>query len=451
MEATYAAIWAGLVVVPVNTRLAAQEVCQILKDCDARALAFDRTHEDTARSVARDLGLARTIGLDHAEASLHWTDLLRMDRLTPCNAGSRDVLGLYYTGGTTGLPKGVALSHASFELTAMDQAHALECTGDSVYLHAAPYFHLADCSVGNSITYVQGTHVFSDDTSSRGILAAVRDLGVNFLNIVPTMYQDLIQVAAGDPVLARIENAVYGAAPISQGLLKQVLTAFPNARLKQCYGQTEIGGACIILPAEAHVAGSDKLKTAGRPTLSTHVRIVTEAGDDASRGSAGEILVAGDRVMNGYWGMPEKTAETVVDGWLHTGDVGIMDEDGYIAIVDRLKDMIVTGGENVFCAEVESALSLHPGVRDVSVVGVPDPRWGEAVHAFVVPDPHARPTAEEVIAGARARIAGYKCPKDITFIEELPVSGIGKVRKDALRALWLEEHGNRDVPPSPEG
>lgn len=207
MEATYAAIWAGLVVVPVNTRLAAQEVCQILKDCDARALAFDRTHEDTARSVARDLGLARTIGLDHAEASLHWTDLLRMDRLTPCNAGSRDVLGLYYTGGTTGLPKGVALSHASFELTAMDQAHALECTGDSVYLHAAPYFHLADCSVGNSITYVQGTHVFSDDTSSRGILAAVRDLGVNFLNIVPTMYQDLIQVAAGDPVLARIENA----------------------------------------------------------------------------------------------------------------------------------------------------------------------------------------------------------------------------------------------------
>ncbi|WP_424830479.1 AMP-binding protein [Ruegeria sp.] len=437
MELTYAAIWAGIIVVPINTRLSTPEMCQILGDCQARGIAFDNLHSGAGQAVAAELGLPVVMGLDQVEASVKFDELLTREARPPVDAGGKDLLGLYYTGGTTGRPKGVELSHAAFELTAMDQAYALECTGRSAYLHAAPYFHLADCSVGNSITYVQGTHVFSDDTSSAGILDAIRNLGVNFLSIVPTMYQDLIQLAAGDPILEQIENAVYGAAPISEGLLKQVLAAFPNARFKQCYGQTEVAGACVVLPPEAHVPGGSKLATAGKPTLSAHVRIVDADGHEAPRGVAGEIMVAGDRVMNGYWGQPEKTAETVVDGWLHTGDVGVMDEDGYVAVVDRLKDMIVTGGENVFCAEVENTLSVHPDVAAVSVVGVPDDRWGEAVHAFVVVAEGRVPEPADLIAHTKAQIAGYKCPKGISFITELPLSGVGKVRKDALRAQWI--------------
>ncbi|MFN7245050.1 MAG: AMP-binding protein, partial [Dietzia cercidiphylli] len=193
------------------------------------------------------------------------------------------------------------------------------------------------------------------------------------------------EAGVGNPALAQITNIVYGAAPASDGLLRDLLAAFPNTRLKQAYGQTEIAGACAILPPEVHQIGDPRLSCAGRATHSVQMRIIGPDGQELPRGSAGEIAVAGPRVMRGYWNLPDQTAQTIIDGWLRTGDVGIMDDQGYVRIVDRLKDMIVSGGENVFCGEVEAVLDRHPDVAAVAVVGVPDPLWGEAVHAFVVP------------------------------------------------------------------
>lgn len=436
VELTYAAIWAGIVVVPLNWRLSASELREILRDSGACALAADAANAVLAAQIADTPGLRRIIGLDGQPGTTGFADLLRNAPMEPVHPGPEDVLGVYYTGGTTGAPKGAELSHRSIHLQAVDQTVAMECAADSRYLHTMPYFHLGGSSLANAVTYRQGTHVFTRDLSPAGILAAMRAHGINFLSLVPTALGDLLDHAADDPVLRQVRNLVYGAAPMSAGLLNRTIAAFPNARLKQAYGQTEIGGACVILPPEAHYPGSPHLSAAGLATLSVDIRIAGPDGAELPRGQAGEIQIAGLRVMNGYRGLPEVTAETIVDGWLRTGDVGVMSDDGYITIVDRLKDMIVTGGENVYSAEVENVLSTCPGVAEVAVTGVPDPRWGEAVHAFVVPVAGVTPDPAAIIAACRARIAAYKCPRSITFLDALPRSGVGKIRKDLLRKGW---------------
>lgn len=441
-EITHGAIWAGVVVVPINTRLAEEEICEILRDSGSRAFAYDTAHASVGSNIAQSMALEAVVALQGNSEELTFTDLLKAEPMAALQLSSADLLGLYYTGGTTGKPKGVALTHETFHLTAMDQLVGLECNADSIYLHAAPYFHLADCTLGNSITYGQGTHVFVEDLSSQGIVEAITDLGVNFLSLVPTQYQDLIDKFGDNPIFTKIKNVAYGAAPISKDLLSRMIASFPNARMKQCYGQTEIGGACVILPPHAHTLESTKLATAGRATLSVNLRIVDADGKELPRGQAGEVVISGPRIMAGYWQMPDTTSQTVIDGWLHTGDVGVMDEDGYVAIVDRLKDMVVTGGENVFCAEVENTIASHPDVVTVAVVGVPDERWGEAVHAFVVLADGKQTASDDIITYTRNRLAGYKTPKAVTFIDQLPLSGVGKVRKDLLRSYWKTNQQN---------
>ncbi|WP_334191712.1 class I adenylate-forming enzyme family protein [Pararhodobacter sp.] len=444
MELTFAAIWAGIVVVPLNWRLSVPELRAILRDSGARALAADGPMASVARHLAADLPSAACIALDRGAdlSGCSLDDLLDHEPMSPVNPDPAEVLGLYYTGGTTGAPKGAELSHRSIHLQALDQCVAMECTAGSVYLHTMPFFHLGGSSLANAITYGQGTHVFTADASPAGVLHALQEYGVNFLSVVPTALHDLLDHAGNAGVFGQVRSLVYGAAPMSEGLLRRTMAAFPQARLKQAYGQTEIGGACLILPPEAHAPGSPHLAAAGRATLSVDVRIAGPDGVELPRGTAGEIQIAGLRVMNGYYGLPEKTAETIVDGWLRTGDVGIMSADGYVTVVDRLKDMIVTGGENVFCGEVENALSTYPGIAEVAVIGVPDQRWGEAVHAFIVPTPGGEPPdTAALLAHCRTRIAGYKCPKGVTFREALPRSGVGKIRKDLLRADWLAQEG----------
>ena len=440
MEITYAAIWAGVIIVPLNTRLSQQEAAEIIIDSGSTVLAHDQVFKATAHTLLNEVhGLKIRLPLDDENDPKGFHALLGSTAINPVQNTSDDILGIYYTGGTTGKPKGVELSHSTFHLTALDQAHGLQFDNTTAYLHAAPYFHLADCSVGNSVTYTQGVHIFTKAVSAEGILGSVENLGVNTLNLVPTMYQDLLEAAKDSNLLSAIDRAIYGAAPMASGTLSRMLSAFPNARFFQAYGQTEIGGACLILPPEVHTENNPRLACAGRATNSVHIRIIDEQGNEQPRGQSGEIAVAGLRVMNGYRALPEKTAETVVDGWLRTGDVGVMDEEGFVAVVDRLKDMIVSGGENVFCGEVENAISTHPAVETVSVVGIPDPRWGESVHAFIVARQGKTIVAEDIITHCRKLIAPYKCPKDITTVAELPLSPVGKVRKDLLRALKTSE------------
>lgn len=445
LEFTYAVMWAGLVVVPLNTRLSIDEHCEIIAHAQAFALAVDRRHAARAREIAQRLGIRLiemeigAIGDDHRVPG-------DCSPVRPFMASSAHPAGLYYTGGTTGRAKGVELSHGAFHARSVDICADMGFDAQSVYLHAAPYFHLADAGVGHGLTFAAGTHVFLPDYSPTGVLRAIAEEGVNTLNLVPTMLADLITTAGAEAILPKVRAVAYGAAPISNTLLRRLLTAFPHATFRQFYGQTEACGPCSVLSPECHRPDSPKLASAGRATASSLLRIVSPNGKELPRGSAGEIQTAGPGNMTSYWREPERTLEALSDGWLKTGDIGIMDEDGFVTIVDRLKDMIVTGGENVFSAEVENALASHASVAAVSGFGIPDERWGEAVHAVVVLSSGNRASQEELIAHARQEIASYKCPKRVTFAEALPLSPLGKVRKDLLRQELLQrEHQAESV------
>lgn len=254
--------------------------------------------------------------------------------------------------------------------------------------------------------------------------------------LVPTMIQMLIDHSdsAGFD-LTSLRHLIYGASPISEALVDRAQKAFPNTGLAQAYGMTELAPAATFLSAADHDNPALQ-RSAGRALPHVEVRVVDPNGDEVPAGEIGEVIVRGDNVMLGYWNRPAETAATVRDGWMHTGDVARMDEQGYLFIIDRLKDMIITGGENVYSAEVENALAGHPTVAASAVIGVPDDQWGERVHAVIVSRPGSNPTEESIREHCRELIAGYKVPRSMEFVTELPVSGAGKVLKRELRERY---------------
>jgi acyl-CoA synthetase (AMP-forming)/AMP-acid ligase II len=236
--------------------------------------------------------------------------------------------------------------------------------------------------------------------------------------------------------LSSLSFLLYGGSPIAEAVVDRAMRVMPRARLMQGYGMTELGPLATLLPHESHVGegrASGKLRSAGRPTMIADVRIVDLDGNEVPRGEHGEVAVRGPGMMLGYWNKPEETAKAIKDGWMHTGDGGYMDDDGFVYIADRIKDMIVTGGENVYSVEVENAVSKHPAVLQCAVIGVPDDKWGELVHACVVPRPGAQVTLEELQEHCKALIANYKIPRGLELLAELPLSGAGKILKNQLR------------------
>ncbi|WP_424830350.1 class I adenylate-forming enzyme family protein [Ruegeria sp.] len=437
MELTYASFWAGVPIVPINTRLSVPEMCQIVKESGASGLAYDRANSASALSIAGSIGGLNLIAMDGGEQGADIGQMLTSSGVEPVHSAATDMIALYFTGGTTGRPKGVELSYGCLHAVTQDLLSAAAYNSSHSYLHAAPYFHLTDSGIGHAISYARGTHVFIDQVTPQSILSAIELLGVNTLTLVPTMYLDLMDYGPEpSPLLRNVVNAVYGSAPITPDLLKRMLKAFPNAEFRQGYGQTEMGGACCFLPPSAHKPDGDKLSSVGVALNGVHLRIADENGIEMPRGRAGEIQVRGNRIMTGYYNQEQLTRETIVDGWLKSGDIGVMDKDGFVSIVDRKKDMIVSGGENVFCSEVENALSTHPSVSLAAVIGIPHPRWGEAVHAYVVASEGCELNEAELIEHTRHQIAGYKCPKSVSIVPELPLSAVGKVRKDILKRDW---------------
>ncbi len=441
-EAYYAILWAGCLAVPCNTRWAAAEHLAALADCEPSLLLVDQHFVQ----IVADLPPAlrdRVIYMGEARGRFVAEDIISRSSPIADNSGSNSMpAAIFYTGGTTGASKGVILSHdnliVNFLACCTVEPHPRDC----VYLHVAPMFHLADATMLLGLTLIGATHAILSRFDPALVVETIKHCGVNSLLLVPTMIGMVDQYLRENPQpLADVRRLTYGASPISETLMRRALEMFPNARITQAYGQTELSPVATLLMHENHVTPG-KLRSAGRAVPGVELRIVDPDLTTLAPGVVGEILVRGPNVMQGYWRKPELTAATIVDGWVRTGDAGYIDADGFLFLVDRVKDMIVSGGENVYSAEVENALAQHAAVLECAVIGVPDDRWGERVHAVIRFRPACGATEDELTAHCAKLIAGYKRPRSFEFRQEaLPLSGAGKILKTELRKTHWKSAG----------
>ncbi len=443
LEALFAVVWAGCVLVPLNTRLAAAEQGFIIGHAQCSLLLHD---ERNARRALELAGASPATALTPIEQWDTGSDpLAGHDALAFVPATPRAPAAIVYTGGTTGAPKGVELSHEALLLQALAAKDNFHLDHETVFIHTAPMFHVADFTAGLGVTAAAARHCFLPEFSPAALLDAIEREGIDVAILVPTMIVATLD-GAGErrAVVQRLRTILYGAAPIQEPVLRRLMNEAPGVGLIQVYGQTEVGGACSMLKERHHVfEGPDagRLGSAGRVLPAFSMRVVDDAGRDLPPGKVGEIVVSGPGVMTSYWRAPDLTASTLRDGWLHTGDLGTFDTDGFISVVGRLKDMIITGAENVFAGEVESALMYHDAVQAAAVIGVPDSTWGESVHAVVVLKPGHAASETALIEHFRTRIARYKCPRTVAFRATLPLSGVGKVRKVDLLEEWKQAQG----------
>jgi len=439
-EAYFAILWAGGVIVPLNTRLSQKEIAFQLTDCGVSAVMYGSEFAGVAAALHREGPATRKfIALEEGgpKAADGIGNLAGLaDPLEEVPGQSGDLAAIFYTGGTTGLPKGVMLSHRNLHSMASNLIMSLKVDESCVNLHTAPMFHLADIGIV-MLTMVAGVHVFARKLAEENILQLTERWGVTHVFTVPAIIDRLVKhPLAATANLSSLRVLGYGGAPMPHGTLDAALARFPNLEFVQGYGMTEMPSH-TLLGAEHHRPGkpSGKLRSVGQACYGFDMRIVDPAGRELPRGQVGEIIGRGDNVMMGYWNRPAETAAALRDGWMHTQDAGYMDEDGFVYITDRLKDMIISGGENVYSIEVENALSTHPAVDECAVIGVADPEWGERVHGVIVAKPQMTVDVADVAAHVRRQIAGYKCPKTFEVRKEpLPRSAAGKVLKTELRA-----------------
>jgi acyl-CoA synthetase (AMP-forming)/AMP-acid ligase II len=450
LELYFAIWWGGGAVNPVNIRWSPREIAYSLDDCDTRILAVD----DAFASLVPELaglspGLRTLIYMGSKEAPDGTLPIERLiaghDPVPDAMRSNGDLAGVFYTGGTTGYPKGVMLSHANLFAAALSSIAAGVASESDVGLHVAPMFHLADGSYAITLFMCGCTQVILPSYQPEAVLRAIEDERVSSIVLVPTMIQMLVDHPRVSQFrLDSLRKLVYGASPISEALIDRAMQSLPGVRFMQIYGQTEMSPGVTCLGPNWHsTAGraAGKLRSAGRPMAGVEVKIADREGREVPLETVGEVAARGPGVMQGYWGKPELTAEVLRDGWMHTGDGGYLDKDGFLYIVDRVKDMIVSGGENVYSAEVENAISRHPAVAACAVIGIPDQRWGEAVHAVVVCRPGAaQPGLEQLREHCRVHIASYKCPRSLEFRDSLPLSGAGKVLKTSLREPYWRGH-----------
>ena len=431
--------WADAVLNPVNTRWSAAEISYSLRDSGSRALLVDDAFAPLVpelREACPELATVIHAGDSPAPEGIPgYEDLVAAaDPVQDARRGGSDLAGLFYTGGTTGFPRGVMLSHDNLGVSWLGSAASgtLVRPGSRT-LHVAPMFHLADLLSWGATVLVGGSHVMLPAFDPVAVFSAVAEHRVSYTLLVPTMIQLLVdhpEVTRYD--LTSLQAVLYGASPIPQAVLERAMKALPAASFTQAYGMTELSPVATLLSPADHEAG-DVLRSAGRAAPHAEVRVVDSDDAEVPSGTVGEIAVRGGHVMLGYWNKPEETAAAIRDGWMHTGDGGYLDERGYLYIVDRLKDMIISGGENVYSAEVENAIASHPAVAQCAVIGVPDPHWGERVHAVIVPKPDATVTLDDLRDHVKGRIAGYKAPRSLEIAGTLPVSGAGKILKRELR------------------
>lgn len=452
LETFFAVQWAGGILVPLNVRLAPPELVYMLNDAGASILVVDTTFAAMLPKLLPDApGIQHVIvmgeGADDLPAdALQYEDLIASSEPIPdAERGKDDVAGIFYTGGTTGLPKGVMLTHTNLISNATSALLNMIDGTPWTYLHSAPMFHIADAQWMIGVTMMAGTHVFVPKFDPENMLKVIQDYKITQCALVPTMVNMLLNVSNFDQYdVSSLRAMNYGGSPMAPALIARTRKAFPTCGLFQGYGQTETSPNVSMLVDKYHDPDgpyADKIESAGQPMLTVEIKIV-DGGDNALPvGAVGEVAVRGPNIMKGYWNKPDDSAYALRNGWMHTGDMGFVDADGFLYIVDRLKDMIISGGENVYSAEVEAAIYQHPAVAMCAVIGIPDEKWGEAVHAVVALRDGARLNEAELLAHCRQFIAGYKCPRSAEISDQpLPMTGTGKILKRALRErYWAEK------------
>jgi len=446
IELFFAAAWANLVLVPLNTRWAVPENIYTLSDAVCSALIVDDAFASQVPQLLAGHPMAHVLHWDDNVAPVEMKgceDLIKgaAPMADECGEGD-DLCGIYYTGGTTGHPKGVMLSHKNFCAASINWIATLHFCEDTVYLHSAGLFHLAGASPAFALTMAGGTHVCLAKFDANLAFEAIQEHRVNYVLFVPTMVSMMLNHPEFDRYdLTSVRHCEYGASPMPDAVLAAAIQKLPSWVFIQGYGMTETAALTVSLPWKYHFDGEHgkaKRQAAGRAAYGVDVKIVDPEGRELARGEIGEIAVRGAQVMLGYWNRPEATAAAVRNGWMHTGDGAYMDDDGFVYIVDRVKDMIISGGENIYSREVENAVHAHPAVRECAAIGIPDEKWGEAVLAIVTLKDGKSASAEEIVAHCHTLIANYKCPRKVEFRDALPLSGAGKIMKNVLREPYWQ-------------
>jgi acyl-CoA synthetase (AMP-forming)/AMP-acid ligase II len=427
IELVYACAWLGVVAVPLNTRLSAVEIDRVLTDANPR-------------------GLIRHSSLPRPTAEVSWQVVLDQDPLDVRDNSLPDpiydpdaILALIYTSGTTGRPKGVEMRHSNILVNLYHTSFWFPLEEGAVHLHSAPIFHIADFPIMFAAPAFGACQVTIPKFNPQSFCETVHRERVTHTVLVPTMINMLTQFPDLKKYdLTSLKHLGYGGSPMAPELVHRTRQVLPNVKLVQVYGLSEAGFLTGLLDQE-HT--EDKLTSCGRPCLGIDVKVVDQSGREVKTGQTGELVGRGGNVMHGYWNNPQETAHAFRNGFFRTGDIGYQDANGYFYILDRLKDMIVTGGENVYSGEVEAVIYTHPAVREVAVFGIPDLKWGELVMAYVVLKPGKILTADELIAYCRRSLANFKVPRSIEFSQtELPKSGSGKILKKVLRdRFWSHQ------------
>ena len=452
-EFMFAVPWAGGVFQPINTRLAGPEVIYWLNDSEASVLIVDASFAGLIGSIREELNFVqKLVYIDEGEVPegfISYAEIVDAAPIEDIRRQGDDVAGLFYTGGTTGRSKGVMLSHTNLVVNALQSVAPLDCRPGDRILRVAPMFHIADAFLGMTAVTMGGSSYFQPSFEPVSTMKGVQDYAIQRMLLVPTMVNMLVNHAEiTNYDLSTLRSVVYGASPMPESVIRKAMQVMPNTSFLQVYGQTETAPLITILASDRHtfegpLAG--KMKSAGQAGPGIDLVILDENNKPVAAGTVGEICMRGPNVMLGYRNMPEQTGKTIVDGWLHTGDGGYLDEEGFLFIVDRVKDMIISGGENVYSAEVENAIYQNEAVNQCAVIGIPHEKWGEQVHAVVVLNDGAELDQGALIDHCKSLIAGFKCPRSVSFqTEPLPLSGAGKILKTELRKPYWPD-GERNV------
>jgi acyl-CoA synthetase (AMP-forming)/AMP-acid ligase II len=441
LETFMAILKLGAVIVPLNVRFSGKELHYIVDHSDATALILSHEFEKVIREIKGDLPNVKHFFMSGGTVPEDMIDFEALYRESPekePDAGieERDVACILYTAGTTGRPKGVLLSHANCVWASVNIGVDVDIQWDYRVLLVFPLYHAAAFIIAISNLYMGCTNVSMRTFDPKGVMELIGREQINRMTFPPTVWNFILQLPDLDQYdTASVRSLSSGAEAMPVETKRKLLELFPNAKLGETYGMTESAATITTLNPE-HVL--TKMASVGKPFVNVEIRLVDGDGRDVAQGQVGEILFRGPNTMMGYYKDPEATRETLKDGWLHTGDLGRLDDEGFLYIVDRKKDMIITGGENIFPREIEEVLYAHPKILEAAVIGVPDPEWGEKIHAVVALKEGQRLTEQEIIDYTVEHIASFKKPKSVQFVDRLPRSAAGKVLKRVLKEAYQQ-------------